>query len=200
MRQIRLITWGLVLALIGSMAYIQLNPGAIPAPRIVDDIRPFTLTNHHGERISHEDFSGKYMLVFFGYSFCPDVCPTELAKVTAALDSLEKKGRSIDNIQPLFITIDPERDSVDQLKDYVTLFHPKLMGLTGTAEEIAEVAKTYQVYYGKSDPEDTSEGYLMDHMSLLFLLDGSARRIHMFSSATTPDELATALESLTVEK
>lgn len=200
MRQIRLITWGLILAIIVFMVYLRFNPEGNPAATIADDIRPFSLTNHKGERVSHEDFAGKYMLIFFGYSFCPDVCPTELSKVTVALDMLEKQGRSIDNIQPLFITIDPVRDTPQQLSEYISLFHPKFIGLTGSPQEIDEVAKTYQIYYKKSDPNDTSDGYLMDHMSLTFLLDGSARRIYMFSADTTPSELAKALKPLTDEK
>lgn len=200
MRQIRLITWGLILAIIVFMVYLRFNPEGNPAATIADDIRPFSLTNHQGERVSHEDFAGKYMLIFFGYSFCPDVCPTELSKVTVALDMLEKQGRSIDNIQPLFITIDPVRDTPQQLSEYISLFHPKFIGLTGSPQEIDEVAKTYQIYYKKSDPNDTSDGYLMDHMSLTFLLDGSARRIYMFAASTTPSELAEALKPLTDEK
>lgn len=196
MRQFRWAVWGLIIAIMGFLAYAQLTP----SQTIREDIRPFSLTNHHGEHVTHGDFAGKYMLIFFGYSFCPDVCPTELGKMSVALDLLEKEGRNIDNLQPIFITIDPARDTVAQMSDYVSLFHPKLIGLTGSEEEIAKVAKTYQVYYKKSDPNDTSDGYLMDHMSLTFLMDDSANRIHMFSSRETPEELAEALKSLTREK
>ena len=200
MRQIRMITWGLVLAMIAFLGYSWFFPSKSPVVNIADEVRPFSLTNHKGEPTTHEDFAGKHMLIFFGYSFCPDVCPTELSKVSLALEMLEAMGRSIDNLQPLFITIDPKRDTVEQLNDYVGLFHPKLIGLTGTPDEIDAVAKTYQIYYKKSDPDDTSDGYLMDHMSLLFLLDGTARRIYMFPATTSPAELVKALEPLTNEK
>lgn len=200
MRQIRLVTWGLIIVIAIFLAYGRFYPDSNPAAKIADDVRPFSLTNHKGESVSEKDFAGKYMLIFFGYSFCPDVCPTELSKVTVALDMLEKQGRSIDNLQPLFITIDPERDTPKQLSEYLSLFHSKYIGLTGTAEEIAKVAKTYQVYYKKSDINDTSDSYLMDHMSITFLLDGSARRIYMFAANITPAELVEALKPLTDEK
>ncbi len=200
MRLIRTLTWGLIGAMVAFLAYYSFVADNKSSPRATEDIRPFSLTNHKGERVSHEDFSGQYMLIFFGYSFCPDVCPTELGKLSVALNNLQAEGYSIDNIQPLFITIDPERDTVEQLSQYVELFHPKIMGLTGSAEDIAKVAKTYQAYYKKSDPSDTSDGYLMDHVALIFLMDGSARRLHMFSSRTTPRELTEALKTLTVEK
>lgn len=200
MRQIRSITWGLIIAAAVFLMYNWFNPEGNPAAKIADEVRPFSLINHNGERVTHEDFAGKHMLIFFGYSFCPDVCPTELSKVTLALETLEEQGRSIENLQPLFMTIDPARDTPKQLKEYLSLFHPKFIGLTGTPQEIEKVAKTYQTYYKKSDINDTSDSYLMDHMSLLFLLDGSARRIHMFSSSVTPQELADALKPLTDEK
>jgi|FLOH01.1.fsa_nt_gi cytochrome oxidase Cu insertion factor (SCO1/SenC/PrrC family) len=200
MHQIRMIAWGLILVVVAFLTYSWFFPENNPVAKIADDVRPFSLVNNKGERVTHEDFAGKYMLIFFGYSYCPDVCPTELSKVTLALELLEAQGHSIDNLQPLFITIDPERDTVQQLSDYMGLFHPKYIGLTGTAEEIAEVAKTYQIYYKKSDINDTSDTYLMDHMSLLFLLDGTARRMHMFAASTTPDELVDALKTLTDEK
>ena len=199
MRQIRMITWGLIIVVAIFLAYSRFNPEGNPAAKIDDEVRPFSLVNHDGERVTHEDFAGKYLLIFFGYSFCPDVCPTELSKVTFALEALEKQGRSIENLQPLFISIDPQRDTPKQLKEYLSLFHPKLIGLTGSEQEIAEMAKTYQIYYKKSDVNDTSDSYLMDHMSLLFLLDGTARRIYMFPASVTPQELADALKPLTDE-
>lgn len=194
-----MITWGLIIVVAIFLAYSRFNPEGNPAAKIDDEVRPFSLVNHDGERVTHEDFAGKYLLIFFGYSFCPDVCPTELSKVTFALEALEKQGRSIENLQPLFISIDPQRDTPKQLKEYLSLFHPKLIGLTGSEQEIAEMAKTYQIYYKKSDVNDTSDSYLMDHMSLLFLLDGTARRIYMFPASVTPQELADALKPLTDE-
>lgn len=200
MRQIRSITWGLIVAFAVFLVYSQFNTEGNPVAKIANEVRPFSLINHNGERVTHEDFSGKHMLIFFGYSFCPDVCPTELSKVTLALETLEEQGRSIENLQPLFITIDPQRDTPKQLREYLSLFHPKFIGLTGTPQEIEKVAKTYQTYYKKSDVNDISDSYLMDHMSLLFLLDGSARRTYMFSPSVTPQELADALKPLTDEK
>src|SRR6516162_9270048 len=107
---------------------------------------PFTLTDHTGKRISDTEFRGKFLLVVFGFTFCPDVCPSELQLISAALDAL---GPRAARIVPLFVTIDPERDSPEQLATYVKSFHPRLIGLTGTPSEIAAVAKEYRVYVRK---------------------------------------------------
>jgi protein SCO1/2 len=117
---------------------------------------PFSLTDHTGRKVTDKDFLGKYMLVFFGYTYCPDLCPTELQVMSAALDKL---GAKADDIQPIFITFDPQRDTPEVLKLYISNFHPRLVGLTGTPEEIA-AAKAYRVYYSKlensSGPTPTS--------------------------------------------
>ena len=125
---------------------------------------PFSLTDQNGRKVTEKDFRGKYMLVFFGYTYCPDVCPTELQVMSAALEDM---GTKADAIQPVFISIDPARDTPDVLKQYVANFHPRLMGLTGTAEEVAAVAKAYRVFYGKVDGKSDETSYLMDHSSIL---------------------------------
>src|SRR5690606_11015171 len=99
---------------------------------------PFALTDHTGERVTDQDFRGRYMLVYFGYTWCPDVCPTELQVISSALDELGDKAAQI---RPIFITVDPERDTVAQMADYVANFHPSFVGLTGSSEEVAAVAK-----------------------------------------------------------
>ena len=108
---------------------------------------PFSLTDQDGRRVSEKDFLGKHMLVFFGYTYCPDICPTELQVMTAALDTL---GPEAEKIQPVFVSVDPERDTPEVLKSYVENFGPRLIGLTGTPEEIAAIAKAYRVYYAKA--------------------------------------------------
>jgi protein SCO1/2 len=133
---------------------------------------PFSLTDHTGKRVTDRDFRGHTLIVMFGFTFCPDVCPTELQLVSAALDKLGPKGKSI---VPLFISVDPERDTPAQLALYVKSFHPRLIGLTGTPEEIAAVAKKYRVYFKKvPDPKSTA-GYTMDHSALIYVMgpDGS---------------------------
>jgi protein SCO1/2 len=133
---------------------------------------PFSLTDHTGKRVTDRDFRGHTLIVMFGFTFCPDVCPTELQLVSAALDKLGPKGK---NVVPLFITVDPQRDTPAQLAMYVKSFHPRLIGLTGTPEEIEAVAKEYRVYFKKvPDPKSTA-GYTMDHSALIYVMgpDGS---------------------------
>jgi protein SCO1/2 len=128
---------------------------------------PFTLTDHTGKRVTEQDYRGRTLIVMFGFTFCPDVCPTELQLVSAALDKLGPKAK---RAVPLFITIDPERDTPAQLATYVTSFHPSLVGLTGTPEEVAAAAKAYRVYVKKvSDPKSTA-GYTMDHSALIYVM------------------------------
>jgi protein SCO1/2 len=126
---------------------------------------PFTLTDHTGRQVSDTDFRGQYMLIFFGYTFCPDVCPLGLANMAAILDLL---GDDAEQIQPLFITLDPERDGAKELGAFVTAFHPELVGLTGTQEEIADVAEAYQVlYYKVAHPSGT---YFINHSAAVYLM------------------------------
>jgi protein SCO1/2 len=154
---------------------------------------PFTLTDHTGKRVSDKDFRGRFMLVFFGFTFCPDVCPTGLQVMTAAL---EKLGPKAERITPVLITIDPERDTPAQLASYVKSFHPRLIGLTGSPAEIDAVTKAYRVYVKKvPDPKSTA-GYTFDHSAIIYLMgpDG-AYRTH-FTHTTNVDALADRLSKM----
>jgi cytochrome oxidase Cu insertion factor (SCO1/SenC/PrrC family) len=151
---------------------------------------PFTLVDHTGKRVTDQDFRGKFMLVMFGFTFCPDVCPTELQLISAALDKL---GPKADRVVPLFISIDPERDTPAQLALYVKSFHPRLVGLTGTPAELEAATKAYRVYVRKvPDPKSTA-GYTMDHSALIYVMgtDG-AYRTH-FTPGISVDALAERL-------
>ncbi|HHI82940.1 MAG TPA: SCO family protein, partial [Rhizobiales bacterium] len=129
---------------------------------------PFSLVDEDGKKVTDKSYAGKYTLVYFGYTFCPDVCPTELQIISAALDQL---GSEADRIQPLFITIDPERDTPAVLKEYTANFNPRITGLSGTPEQIAAVAKAYRVYYRKVREKDAAkDDYLMDHSSITYLM------------------------------
>ena len=161
-----------------------------------DVVRGYTLTSHKGETIRHTDFAGKYTLIYFGYSFCPSFCPTDLARMSAAMRMLEKDGVNTDFIQPIFITIDPHRDTVAQMADTVDLYHPKLLGLTGTEAEIKTVADQFQIIYRKVGDPDADADYLMDHMNLIFLMDGESRRLYMFSQADTAADIAKVLKEI----
>jgi len=152
---------------------------------------PFKLTDQHGKTVSDTDFRGKYMLVVFGYTFCPDVCPAELQVVTAALDAL---GPKAEQIQPVFITIDPERDTVDQLAVYAGNFHPRLALLTGSSTAIADVAKAYRVYYAKAEGSAAAgRDYLMDHSSIIYLMGPDGQFVRHFTYTTDAAALAEQL-------
>ncbi len=152
---------------------------------------PFRLIDQTGQPVTEAAFRGRFMLIYFGYTFCPDVCPTELQTLATALDQL---GPDASKIVPIFITVDPERDTVAIIKDYVPLFDKRLIGLTGTPADISAVTKAYRVYSAKSTPKDSTT-YLMDHSSFLYLMgpDGTFRAL--FRQGMPPDELAKALRS-----
>jgi protein SCO1/2 len=154
---------------------------------------PFTLTDHTGKRVTDQDFRGRNMLVFFGFTFCPDVCPSALQVVAAALDKL---GPRADRFVPVLITIDPERDTPAQLASYVQSFHPRLVGLTGTPAEIDAVVKAYRVYVKRVADPKSGAGYSFDHTSLIYVMgpDG-AYRTH-FTHTTNADAMAERLAKL----
>jgi len=154
---------------------------------------PFSLVNQDGERVTEKDFLSSYFLVYFGYSYCPDVCPVDLQSMTAALDLLNEE--TLDKVQPVFITIDPERDTVEVMKAYVSLFHPKLIGLTGTPEEITAATRAYRVYARKVETESDSE-YLMDHSAITFLMSPEGKYIAHFSTGFKPEAMAQRLEDV----
>lgn len=156
---------------------------------------PFTLTNQDGKRVTDQDFRGKYMLIFFGFTFCPDVCPSELQVMSAALDQLGPQG---DKIQPVFITIDPERDTPEAMKVYISNFHPRMVGLSGSAEDIAAVAKAYRVYYAKAkQAEGAAPGdYLMDHSTILYLMGPDGKFVKHFTYGTDVKTLVDGLRTV----
>ena len=134
---------------------------------------PFTLTNHMGEKVTQDDYAGQYKLIYFGFTYCPAICPTELQKVSRVTNALEKNNPELaGQFQPLFITVDPERDTVEVMKDYVSLFHPDLIGLTGTQPQIDFVTKSYRIFARKVDDPDSDDpqDYTMDHSSYLYLM------------------------------
>ncbi len=153
---------------------------------------PFTLVDENGETVTDQDFRGKWLLVYFGYTYCPDVCPTSLARNGGAVDLLGDKG---ERIVPMLITVDPERDTPPKLKDYVHAFHPRMVGLTGTPEQIAQVAREYRVFYMKP-PQADDRDYLVDHSSLSYLIGPDGRFVQVFGHQASPQELADQLNKL----
>ncbi len=182
-----------VFALIGGLSAWQIVSQPSPAVRSSGQALiggPFELTRHDGKRITDRDLKGSHSLVFFGYTFCPDVCPAGLQVMSAALDKL---GTKADGIQPVFVTIDPERDTAKVLGEYIEHFHPRMIGLTGSAEDIAKAAKAYRVYYKKAAGEAGDEDYLMDHSSIFYLMGPDGEFVKHFGYTTDVDSLANGI-------
>ena len=182
------IAWGLVTLVKPYRPAVPGGGSAVIATKGADIGGPFTLTDHNGKRVGDADFRGRYMMVYFGYTSCTDVCPVDLQTIGRAMDILGAKGR---NVTPVFITVDPARDTPARLKDYVAAFHPRLVGLTGSAAEIATAAKAYKVYFHKPPGAKTaSGGYLMDHTSFFYLMGPDGKLRAAFRPNTKPETLA----------
>jgi cytochrome oxidase Cu insertion factor (SCO1/SenC/PrrC family) len=149
---------------------------------------PFTLTDQTGRQRSDTEFRGKLMVVYFGYTYCPDICPTDLMAITQALDAL---GPAAEDVQPVFITIDPERDT-KVLAEYVSAFHRSLVGLTGSPEQIRRVANAYKAFYVKVKDERSGE-YSIDHAGVIYLMGRNGEYLGFIPPQTTPDRLTEIL-------
>jgi protein SCO1 len=154
---------------------------------------PFTLQDSSGKPVTDRDFRGRYMLVYFGYTFCPDVCPTTLSSVADALDKL---GPDAAKVRPVFITVDPKRDTPEVVGKYAAAFAPGIVGLTGTPEEIARVAKAYRVYYAEHRTGPEPDNYTMDHSSVLYLMDPNGAFLAPVRADQSGDEIAANLKKL----
>jgi cytochrome oxidase Cu insertion factor (SCO1/SenC/PrrC family) len=150
----------------------------------------FALTDHTGKPRTDAEFRGKLMLVYFGFSFCPDVCPTDLMAIGQAIDKLGSDG---DGVQPLFITVDPERDTPAHLADYVPFFHPRLIGFTGDAEHIRDAARAYRVYFAKVAIGRAAE-YTVDHSGFIYLMDRDGKYLGFFPPGTPADRMAAVIK------
>ena len=152
---------------------------------------PFQLVDQNGKTVTNADLKGKWSLVYFGYTHCPDACPTALNDISIALDEL---GPKRDAVRPVFITVDPERDTPEVLKSYVTSFDAPILALTGTPEEIAQAAKDYRVYYAKH-PEAGGD-YSMDHSSVIYVMDPDGRFTASFTHESAPEQISERLKKL----
>ena len=153
----------------------------------------FTAVNQAGEIVSDKTYLGKHVLIFFGYTFCPDVCPTTLTTFSNVMDLL---GKDAEKVQPIFVTIDPLRDTPENLKDYLAHFHKKLIGLTGNTQQIEQIKKVFRIYAAKSgqdanDPED----YAMDHSSVSYLMGPDGKFLTFFSYGVEAEAIATKLKN-----
>ena len=156
---------------------------------------PFELVNHKGETVRDTDYRGSYLLVMFGFTNCPDVCPTELQLITEALGVL---GPMAKKVQPLMITMDPERDTVEVLADYVSNFHPAIMALTGSVEQIKAVAGAYKAYFAKGAIDKDGE-YFMDHSPFIYLMGPNGQYLHHFAPNTSSEVIAARIQSAVSE-
>lgn len=180
-------------SLFGDLDKISDKPGINPALAGADIGGPFELVDHTGKTVTEQDFADKFKLVFFGYTWCPDICPTELLIIGQAMEEL---GSDAEQVIPLFVTIDPERDTPELLADYVTNFHPRIVGLTGSAEQVAAAAKAYRVYYRRApeDPrtadEEDSDDYLMDHSVYIYFMSPDDEYLLHFVRGQGPEKIA----------
>ncbi|WP_203290989.1 SCO family protein [Maricaulis parjimensis] len=159
---------------------------------------PFTLVDQTGATVTDETYRGKAMLIYFGYTYCPDVCPFSLQIMAAALDQMSEEERA--QIQPILITVDPERDTPEHLAQYVAspAFPDGLIGLTGTPEQIAAVAREYRIVYQRAETETASD-YLMDHSSIVYLMDSQGEFVDIFTHGTDPQAMAGRLQDFLEE-
>lgn len=151
---------------------------------------PFELVDHTGKTVTQDTYKGKYMLIYFGYTYCPDVCPTELQDMTTALEALGDKAK---RVQPIFITVDPQRDTPEVMAEYVSNFYPGMVGLTGSEKQVAAAAKAYRIYYAKVAESEHDPDYLMDHSSVMYLMDGEGKLAAYFNSKMSPEDMAKAI-------
>lgn len=152
---------------------------------------PFTLTDHNGNSVTEKNLNGAYTIIFFGFTYCPAICPTELQKITSAYVTLPKNIQ--DKIQLYFITIDPERDTQEVLKNYVALFDPKWVGLYGDQSQIDAIKKAYKVYGAKVPQGDT---YTMDHSSFIYVMGPDGTLKHMFRGSDDAPKIASTLKDI----
>ncbi len=185
------------IAVIGAIIlYTQYEGGGLPgtqdeAPRRIDQITdvggPFELTDHNGRTVTPETFRGDYMLVYFGYTWCPDVCPVDVLVMGQAIKMLGEVG---EQVQPLFVTVDPARDTVNSLAKFATNFHPRLLALTGSEAQIAAAAEAYEVYYGKGEEGESADDYPVDHTDYMYLMDPDGTFLEVFPHGMRPAEIA----------
>lgn len=151
----------------------------------------FEMIDHNGNTVTDQDYADKFKLVFFGFTYCPAICPTELQKVNLILEEL---GEDAEMITPIFVTVDPERDTVEQMAQYVEQFHPRLVGLTGSQVQVDEIKQTFRVYASKVENEMMEE-YMMDHSSFLYLTDKDNKMIALYPSKDTAVDIANDIRS-----
>jgi len=183
-RLLTVIVAGFLIGAMGGAAALLLTGGASD-PNVTTTGKaliggPFTLVDQHGKTVTDRDFRGRYMLIFFGFTHCPDICPAELQVIAASLDEL---GPKAEEVVPIFVTLDPERDTPEVMADYVKNFGSRFVGLTGSAEAIAEAAKAYRVAFSKFENKDAvgDDNYSIDHSAFVYLMGRDGEYITHFN-------------------
>lgn len=181
----------LALAVAGVALFWQPEMPERPLPKaIIAAGGDFTLQSAKGE-VSLKDYRGKLVLLYFGYTFCPDICPTSLAATSEGLKQL--KPEELAQVAMIFVSVDPKRDTPDRLKEYVEFFHPAIVGVTGTTESIAEIAKRYGVFYAEQKVETAGGGYVVDHSADTFIVAPDGQLVGKMAHATPPDQVVVAI-------
>ncbi|MGA7455729.1 MAG: SCO family protein [Methyloceanibacter sp.] len=193
-RLLTVIVAGFLMGALGGAALLALSQGAQgPAVQMSGKALiggPFSLIDQTGKTVTDQDFRGRYMLVFFGFTHCPDICPAELQVMSAALDEL---GPKADEVVPIFITLDPERDTQAAMGAYVKNFGQRFVGLTGSPEQIAAVAKAYKVAYAKFQQDKASSDYSIDHSALVYFMGKDGEYITHFAYGTPASKMTETL-------
>lgn len=193
MRMKLLLTILLAFALGGGLAFILRPAGPGGGTGEAQIGGPFTLVDQTGKTVTEKDYAGRHLLVMFGFTHCPDICPTALQVMAGTLDAL---GTKADKIAPLFITVDPGRDTPEIMNGYVSAFHPKIQGLTGSQAQITAVTRAYRVFARRVDDAGSPDGYTMDHSAFIYLMDPSGRYVMHFRHNASPDEIASRIAPL----
>jgi protein SCO1/2 len=185
---------GLIAILICALAMIV--SAAAPRALAEDQVTvggPFTLAAPDGATVTDESYRGKWLVVFFGYTFCPDTCPTTLSQIALALDKL---GPDAGKVQPIFITVDPARDTPEVMGQYTEAFDPRIVGLSGSAEQIAAVSKAYGAYSERRNSGADAAGYLVDHSTYIYIMDPDGKFVRGLSFDTPSDDIANAVRTI----
>lgn len=188
-----------VIVLILILVDIAINKSQQPEPVAVSEDKgytgeaqiggSFTLTGQDGAQVSDTDFAGKYRLVYFGFTNCPMICPTDVNNISQTMVMLDEKGLE-GKVAPIFITVDPARDTAEALKGFLSNFHPSFVGLTGDEATLKDVRSKYKAFSAKIEDPDFKDGYQMDHSAFIYLMDGNGTYVAHFSHATEPEKMA----------
>jgi len=185
---------GALLGLLAALLLAACSAASAPPLQGATMGGPFTLTDQNGRRVSDRDFAGKYRLIYFGYTFCPDVCPVDMQAIGAGLRRFEadQPARAA-RLQPIFISVDPARDTPQVLRQFVAAFHPRLIGLTGSEAEIAQVAREYRIYYERGEA-GAGGSYMVDHTRMAVLYGPEGQPIALIPHDAGPEGIAAELE------